>query len=372
MSVIGPRPVVEEELAAYGDDAGELLSAKPGITGWWQVQARNDATYGDGSRQELELWRRSACWRTPPPSSPTRCWPTGGSVGAVGAWAGIVAYTFQIFFDFSGYSDMAIGLGMMFGFRYLRNFNYPYIAKSATEFWRRWHISLGSFFRDYVYIPLGGNRRGKSRWLINLMIVWGLTGVWHGAAWNFVLWGLFYGALLIVEKLWLLRRMERLPAVLQHLYGIAVFMFGWLIFWIEDPAAFGEYLLALGGAFGATGTSTVWELNVWAYWPVLLICAVASTPVLPWLRAKVVAWASGRSARGFLEDDLPGEKRLSVDGLCDTRAWFDALPSDARRSGRLAVQALAIAADVGALALLALSILSVVAGTFNPFIYFRF
>lgn len=296
----------------------------------------------------------------------------GGSVGAVGAWAGIVAYTFQIFFDFSGYSDMAIGLGMMFGFRYLRNFNYPYIAKSATEFWRRWHISLGSFFRDYVYIPLGGNRRGKSRWLINLMIVWGLTGVWHGAAWNFVLWGLFYGALLIVEKLWLLRRMERLPAVLQHLYGIAVFMFGWLIFWIEDPAAFGEYLLALGGAFGATGTSTVWELNVWAYWPVLLICAVASTPVLPWLRAKVVAWASGRSARGFLEDDLPGEKRLSVDGLCDTRAWFDALPSDARRSGRLAVQALAIAADVGALALLALSILSVVAGTFNPFIYFRF
>lgn len=111
---------------------------------------------------------------------------------------------------------------------------------------------------------------------------------------------------------------------------------------------------------------------MWAFWPVLLICAVASTPVLPWLRAKVVAWESGRSARGFLEDDLPGEKRLSVGGLCDTRAWFDVLPSDARRSGRLAVQTLAIAADVGALALLALSILSVVAGTFNPFIYFRF
>lgn len=123
---------------------------------------------------------------------------------------------------------MAIGLGMMFGFRYLRNFNYPHIAKSATEFWRRWHISLGSFFRDYVYIPLGGNRHGRRRWLVNLMVVWGLTGIWHGAAWNFVLWGLFYGVLLIVEKLWLLERMQRLPAIVQHLYGIAAFMFGWL------------------------------------------------------------------------------------------------------------------------------------------------
>ena len=296
----------------------------------------------------------------------------GSSIGAVGAWAGIVAFAFQIYFDFSGYSDMAIGLGMMFGFRYLRNFNYPYIAKSATEFWRRWHISLGSFFRDYVYIPLGGNRCGRRRWLLNLMVVWGLTGVWHGAAWNFVLWGAFYGLLLVVEKVWLLERMERLPSAARHLYGVAVFVLGWLIFWIEDPSAFGEYLLALGGAFGATGTSTAWELNAWAFWPVLLLCALASTPVLPWLRAKVVERAGGPSARRLLEDDLPGERRLSVDGICDTQSWLEALPADARPSGKAAVHVLGIASDVGALVLISLSVLSVVAGTFNPFIYFRF
>lgn len=265
-----------------------------------------------------------------------------GVVGAIGAWAGIVAYTFQIYFDFSGYSDMAIGLGMMFGFRYLRNFNYPYIAKSATEFWRRWHISLGSFFRDYVYIPLGGNRHGRRRWLVNLMVVWGLTGIWHGAAWNFVLWGLFYGVLLIVEKLWLLERMQRLPAIVQHLYGIAAFMFGWLVFWIDDPSVFGQYLLALGGAFGVMGTSTAWELNVWAFWPVLLICAAASAPVLPWIRAKVVAWAAGDTTRGFVKNDFPGEKRLSVEGLCDTQTWLDAMPPDAPKGRRAVVQALAV------------------------------
>ena len=296
----------------------------------------------------------------------------GSSIGAVGAWAGIVAFAFQIYFDFSGYSDMAIGLGMMFGFRYLRNFNYPYIARSATEFWRRWHISLGSFFRDYVYIPLGGNRCGRRRWLLNLMLVWGLTGVWHGAAWNFVLWGLFYGLLLVVEKTWLLERMGRLPSLARHLYGIAVFAFGWLIFWIEDPSTFVEYLLALGGAFGATGTSTAWELGAWAYWPVFLICAIASTPVLPWLRAKVVERAGGPSAQGFLENDLPGERHLSVDGICDAQSWLEALPADACPSDRVAVNALGVVADVGALVLIALSVLGVVAGTFNPFIYFRF
>ena len=267
---------------------------------------------------------------------------------------------------------MAIGLGMMFGFRYLRNFNYPYISRSATEFWRRWHISLGSFFRDYVYIPLGGNRCSRARWLLNILVVWGLTGVWHGAAWNFVLWGLFYGVVLVVEKLCLLELLEKLPAVVQHAYGIAVFIFGWLIFWIEDPAVFAQYLLAMGGVFGATGTSTMWELQAWMFWPVFLICAVASTPILPWIRAKVVEWAGGPSARGFLRHDLPGEKRHSVDGLCDGQAWLDSLPEGVAPGKRAAVQALAIGADFGALVLLCLSVLSVVASTFNPFIYFRF
>ena len=149
----------------------------------------------------------------------------GSQIGAAGAWAGLIAYTFQIYFDFSGYSDMAIGLGKMFGFQYLRNFNYPYISKSITEFWRRWHISLSSFFRDYVYIPLGGNRVGKPRWIFNLSVVWVLTGVWHGAAWNYVLWGVFYLVVLLLEKFVWGSALAKLPSILQHLYTIIVFMF---------------------------------------------------------------------------------------------------------------------------------------------------
>lgn len=292
----------------------------------------------------------------------------GENIGCLGAWAGLIAYTFQIFFDFSGYSDMAIGLGKMFGFKYLRNFNYPYISKSVTEFWRRWHISLSSFFRDYVYIPLGGNRVSRARWCFNLFVVWGLTGFWHGAAWNFIGWGIFYGILIVLEKLWLGRILTKLPNALQHLYCIAAFMFGWLIFWIEDPGVFLPYLSALFGAYGLTGSNTLWELTAWEYWPMLIICAVASTPIVPYLKARLLAWAEGSAfeASSFFKSGLPGEKTISTDGLCE----FDL--QRATESRRKVLFVVKVAIDIALLALLLLSIFSVVAGSFNPFIYFRF
>lgn len=146
------------------------------------------------------------------------------------AWLGAVAYTLQIYFDFSAYSDMAIGLGRIFGFHFEENFNFPYISQSVTEFWRRWHISLSTWFRDYIYIPLGGNRKGKSRQIFNMFVVWTLTGIWHGAEWNFVLWGFYYFILLMLEKLFLLKVLEKLPRVLRHIYAILTFMIGWVIF----------------------------------------------------------------------------------------------------------------------------------------------
>ena len=155
----------------------------------------------------------------------------------LGAWLGIFAYTFQIYFDFSGYSDMAIGLGHMFGFTYVENFNYPYISKSITEFWRRWHISLSTFFRDYVYIPLGGNRRHQLR---NMFIVWALTGLWHGASWNFVLWGLYYFVFLAIEKLFLGKFLEKLPAVVGHAYALFIIVVGWVFFYFDDVSRLGR------------------------------------------------------------------------------------------------------------------------------------
>ncbi len=143
------------------------------------------------------------------------------------AWLGAFAYTFQIYFDFSGYSDMAIGLGKMFGFTFLENFNYPYIASSITDFWRRWHISLSSWFRDYVYIPLGGNRKGKLRQCVNIMIVWFLTGFWHGANWNFMIWGVYYGVLLLIEKFLLWNTLKKAPAVITHIYALFFIIIGW-------------------------------------------------------------------------------------------------------------------------------------------------
>ncbi len=167
------------------------------------------------------------------------------SSSILGAWMGIVFFAFQIYFDFSGYSDMAIGLGQIMGFDFPENFNYPYISKSITDFWRRWHITLSTWFREYVYIPLGGNRKGKFRTFINLMIVWFLTGLWHGASWNFVLWGLYFAIILIIEKAFLGKWLEKLPSIISHLYAIVLILFGWFIFiWcdIENPT---QYLQAL-------------------------------------------------------------------------------------------------------------------------------
>ncbi|MBT4074339.1 MAG: MBOAT family protein [Chloroflexi bacterium] len=166
------------------------------------------------------------------------------------AWLGIAAFSFQIYFDFSGYSDMAIGLGRMLGFRYPENFNYPYISQSVTEFWRRWHMSLGQWFRDYLYIPLGGNRVSRLMWVRNVLIVWFLTGLWHGASWNFAIWGLYFGVLLLIERVFLATLLERIPRPFRHAYLLLVVLIGWTIFQLGSP---GEILSYLGDMFGLTG-----------------------------------------------------------------------------------------------------------------------
>nr|MCR5652260.1 MBOAT family protein [Ruminococcus sp.] len=165
--------------------------------------------------------------------------------GVLGSWIGISAYAMQIYFDFSGYSDMARGLGNMLGFEFLKNFDYPYISKSVTEFWRRWHISLSTWFREYVYIPLGGNRCKVPRQIFNLLVVWFLTGLWHGAAYNFILWGLYYGVILIIEKFVIGKFLEKLPNVLKHIYTIFIFLLGWTIFFFEDIGQMVEFFCDL-------------------------------------------------------------------------------------------------------------------------------
>lgn len=299
----------------------------------------------------------------------------GSNIGLIGAWFGLLAYTFQIFFDFAGYSDMAIGLGKMFGFQYLRNFNYPYISKSITEFWRRWHISLSSFFRDYVYISLGGNRCPMPRWIFNLSVVWILTGFWHGAAWNFIIWGLFYLSLLLLEKFVWGKALANLPSVLQHAYTIIIFMLGWLIFWIEDMGAMGEYALALVGAFGWTASSSIWELTFWAYIPIFVACIFASTPIVPWIRYRLSAWVCGQkvSHGEFTRADLPNTKHLTTIGLCESDSYIDYAHRNAVNPKRVKLFELAcFGGDIALLAILLLSVFSVISGSFNPFIYFRF
>ena len=196
---------------------------------------------------------------------------------------GAIGYTLQIYFDFSGYSDMAIGLGKMFGFEFLENFNYPYISKSVTEFWRRWHISLSTWFRDYVYIPLGGNRCSPARHIINLLAVWTLTGFWHGANWTFMAWGLYFGVLPILEKKFLAGWITRLPSVLQHLYALFFIVIGWVFFRSDSMGLAVQYL-------GSMFTSTV-PLNRFVieyllrFWPYLLFGVVLSVPVFPRLKS---------------------------------------------------------------------------------------
>ncbi len=235
-------------------------------------------------------------------------------------WLYAVAFMLHIYFDFSGYSDMAIGLGRIFGFHFIENFNYPYLSKSITEFWRRWHMSLGSWFRDYVYIPLGGNRVGSGRWVFNIMVVWMLTGLWHGASWNFVLWGLLFAAVLLIEK-WL-PVLQKLPAVLRHGYVLLIVMLSFVLFNAADLA---QAVQDMAGLFGGLPLTTAESLY--------------------YLRSYAVVFA------------------LSIVG---------ATPLPKRIAARIPEKALAIVEPVVLIALLLTCTAYLVDGSFNPFLYFRF
>ena len=209
--------------------------------------------------------------------------------GVLGTWVGIAAYTLQIYFDFSGYSDMACGLGNMLGFEFLKNFDYPYISKSITDFWRRWHISLSTWFKEYVYIPLGGNRKGMKRQIINLLIVWGLTGLWHGASYNFIFWGLYYGGLLILEKFVLKKWLDRLPTAVQHIYTIFIVMIGWGLFYFTDVGQLFNFMGDLFNFGNGLISQSALSLTL-SYLPIMIIAGVASTPLAAKYYARFSGW----------------------------------------------------------------------------------
>lgn len=211
---------------------------------------------------------------------------SGTQSGALGSWVGIIAYTFQIYFDFCGYSEMAMGLGKMFGFDFLKNFDYPYISKNITEFWRRWHISLGTWFREYVYIPLGGNRKGLYRQIINIAVVWFLTGLWHGASWNFILWGLYFGVLLMIEKLFMLKVLKKAPAIISHIYSIIMILFGWVLFYFENLNEMGIFLARMFGSDGFMMSGDI-SVKIISYIPLLIVSAITSTPLISKLYHKI-------------------------------------------------------------------------------------
>ena len=242
------------------------------------------------------------------------------------AWVAVAAYTFQIYFDFAGYSDMAIGLGKLFGFTFEENFNLPYLSRSITEFWRRWHISLGTWFRDYVYIPLGGNRCGWGRQLFNIAVVWLLTGLWHGASWNFVLWGAYYAVLLMVEKLGLLRVLARLPRMLQHAYALFFIVVGWALFACTEP---GQLSGVFGALFGLSGVPLYDASSLF----------LLKNNVLLWL---LLVFASTASFA-----------RLHTHLL--SRRWYAE-----------------VLCPLGLAAALLACTAFIVSGSFNPFLYFRF
>ena len=241
------------------------------------------------------------------------------------AWLGVIAYGFQIYFDFSGYSDMAIGLGRMLGFRFLENFNYPFLADSITDFWRRWHISMGTWFRDYVYIPLGGNKGGLAKQLSNIAIVWLLTGFWHGASWNFVLWGVYFGVLLVLEKLILLRWLKRLPAVLRHIYALVLVTISWTLFAFTEISKGAAWCKAMLSGVLFDSSSLYLLLT---YGPMLAICALAATPL----------------GKRFY-------KKLGT---------------------RLGQRALTVVDCGGLTCVLVMAAAYLVSGSYNPFLYFRF
>ena len=254
----------------------------------------------------------------------------GSHPGASLTWIGALAFTFQIYFDFSGYSDMAIGLGKILGFDYLENFNYPYISQTITEFWRRWHMSLSSWFKEYVYIPLGGNRKGLLRQLINIAIVWALTGLWHGASWNFVLWGVYYGILLIIEKMFLLKILDRIPEKLRfirHIYALFFVIVGWVIFNITDFSILGEYLKCMFG--GGTENLAITAYYLKSRGAILIAAAIASTPLVNKAFMKLNSRIMFNTMRDMLETFV-------------------------------------------LLILFLMSIAFLVSGSYNPFLYFRF
>ena len=256
----------------------------------------------------------------------TDIYALGGDVSALMAWTGAVAFTFQIYFDFSGYSDMALGLGRMFGFKFPENFRYPYESVSITDFWRRWHITLSTWFKEYLYIPLGGNRRGLARQALNLLIVWSLTGFWHGAGWNFVMWGLYYFVILFVEKLFLLKALDKLPKFFRHVYALLLIIIGWVIFASDDVSVLLPYLGSLFGANGAVGGMDVYTLVTKAV--LIVICCVAST-------------------------ELPKRLFGTMTGKMNEKAAFTVK-------------------SVLTIVLLALSMIFLIGDSYNPFLYFRF
>ena len=251
-------------------------------------------------------------------------------VSTAAAWAGILMFSFQIYYDFSGYSDMAIGLGLMFGFHFDENFNYPYISKSASEFWRRWHISLGSFFRDYVYIPMGGNR---SHQILNIAVVWFLTGFWHGASWNYIFWGLFWGLLVAIEKLFLRKVLDKLPSVFGHLYLLAAAAAGWTLFYFEDLDKMKQCFFGMLGRNGIPLSDEITVSLLKGSCFVIAAAAVFSCPVYKLLSEKTESLAA-KSA--------------------------------------LAYTAAKIGENIILLAVLAVSSILLVKQSYNPFLYFRY
>ncbi|MBQ5870001.1 MAG: MBOAT family protein [Lachnospiraceae bacterium] len=214
-------------------------------------------------------------------------------------WLYAAAFTLHIYFDFSGYSDMAVGLGKMFGFDFMDNFNYPYISKSITEFWRRWHISLSSWFRDYVYIPLGGNRVPKGRWFYNIFVVWFLTGFWHGAAWNFIAWGLGFAVILVIEKMWLLRQLERskgvVAQILRHVYVMVIIMISFVLFNATDITEAGTYIASMFGLgdLALVSKETVYYMR--SYLVIFLVAMIGATPIPKMLVCKMQETKGGKT-----------------------------------------------------------------------------
>ena len=239
----------------------------------------------------------------------------------LGAWIGLTAFAFQIYFDFSGYSDMAIGLGRMFGFTFPENFDYPYLARSVTDFWRRWHQTLGQWFRDYVYIPLGGSRTTRAKWIRNVAVVWLLTGLWHGAAWNFVLWGGYFGLLLLTERLWLGKRLARAPAAVQHALLLLLVTLGFVLFRAESLQACGQTLRAMFGGAPLWDADALYALRSFAGVLVLGVVGATRLPKRLWKRLEPhpVSAALGPVLTGLL---LLAATAALVDGSFNPFLYF--------------------------------------------------